>query len=528
MANALTKLPSRILESFKKMSKSQKTRIIVLAVVIIVIIIAASVFLNQKNYTVLYSGMEPSEAGQVMSTLTEMGVDAKAEGTGTILVADDQADSVRMQLAAQGYPSTGIGYDIFQNAAGLGVTEMEKQVYYQFQLQENLRQTINKMNKVEDSIVNLDLGEDSSYVLSDNKKPASASVMLTLKNGQKLDSGEVEAIAEMVSNSISGMQAEDVRIVDSQMNLYKAGGDTMEANVDSQMGLQTTVQKQLQDQVVNILRPVFGEKNVLAEVNVKLNFDDKKTESVAFAPPTEEGADGLIVSMKEQIERIGSEAEGSEAAGSMPGLDSNGSTSEYLAELEGDESSYYNIAREANYELNQTKTQIEEAKGKIEDLSVSVVINSNDAEDYTSEVAALVATAIGVSEDRITVQMLPFLEASENEEMQSAMELQQEMLSSAQSAATMRLVIVAVTGLVVLLILFMIIRMFRRSAVTPEGVEYLADEVIIPGAMPVQSDTEMNLDNLDSDDNKMSILEDYINKNPESVANLLRNWLNEE
>ncbi len=527
MANALTKLPSKILESFKKMSKGQRTRIIVLAVIIIVIIIAASVFLNQKHYTVLYSGMEPSDAGEVLSTLTEMGVDAKAQGNDTILVADDQADAVRMELAAQGYPSSGGSYDIFQNASGLGVTEMEKQVYYQFQLQENLRQTINKMSKVDDSVVNIDLGEDSSFVLAEDKKPATASVMLTLKTGQKLDSGEVEAIAELVSNSISGMKVEDVRIVDSQMNLYKAGGDSEAASMDTQMGLQSSVQQKLQTQVIGMLGPVFGEENVLAEVNVKLNFDNRTTESVKFEPPVE-GTEGLVVSMQELIEAIGSDYDGS--SGGVAGLDANGSASEYLAALEGDgNSAYYNISREANYELNQTKTQIEEAKGKIEDLSVSVVINSNGAEDYTSEVAALVATAIGVPEDKITVQMLPFQEAAQGEEVTSAMQQQQEMLNSVQRASTMRLVIMAVTGLVVLIILFMIIRMFRRTKEEPAGgVEYMADEVIIPGAIPVREEADVNLEDLEADDNKMLILEDYISKNPESVANLLRNWLNEE
>ncbi len=525
MANALTKLPSKILESFKKMSKGQRTRIIVLAVIILIIIISVSVVLNQKNYTVLYSGMQPSEAGEVLSTLTEMGVDAKAQGDDTIMVAEDQADSVRMQLAAQGYPSSGSNFDIFQNASGLGVTEMEKQVYYKFQIQENLRQTILKMSKVDDAVINLDLGEDSSYVLSNDKKPATASVMLSLKNGEKLNSSEVEAIAELVSTSISGMSTDDVRIVDSQMNLYSLGGDSETANVDTQMGLQNNVQQQLQSQVISLLTPVFGEQNVLAEVNVKLNFDNKVTESVEFEPPAS-GTEGLMVSVKELVEAIKTDG----GTGNVAGIDANGTASEYLAALESDpNSSYYQVSQEANYELNQTKTQIEEAKGKIEDLSVSVVLNSNGAEDYTEEVKQLVATAIGVQEDRVTVQMLPFQEAVDASDVSSAMELQQEIMNNAQNAATTRLMIIVATVLVVLIILFMIIRMFRKKTEPEASVEYLADEVIIPGAIPVQDEpVEVNIEDLEGEDSKMSILEDYINKNPESVANLLRNWLNEE
>jgi flagellar M-ring protein FliF len=69
-----------------------------------VILIAASVFLSQKSYTVLYSGMDPSDAGEMLSVLEDMGIDAKAEGSNTILVESSQADTVRMQLAAEGYP----------------------------------------------------------------------------------------------------------------------------------------------------------------------------------------------------------------------------------------------------------------------------------------------------------------------------------------------------------------------------------------------------------------------------------------
>ena len=77
----------------------------------------------------------------------------------------------------------------------------------------------------------------------------------------------------------------------------------------------------------------------------------------------------------------------------------------------------------------------------------------------------------------------------------------------------------------VLIILFMMVRTFVKKPEPAPSMEYMADEVIIPGA-PVQED--LTLEDLEAEDSKMSILEDYINKNPESVANLLRNWLNEE
>ena len=528
MANALTKLPSKIYEAFKKMEKGQKVRLIVLIAIIIVVLVVASAVLNQKNYVVLYRGLAASEAGEVLGMLSEMGVDARTEGADTILVEESVVDTVRMQLAAEGYPSSGLNYDIFQNAAGLGVTDMEKQVYYQFQVQENLRRTIMKMSKVEDAVVNIDLGEESSYVFSSKTQAATASVLLELRGGQRLNADEVEAIAELVSKAVAGLELENVRIIDSQMNLYSPGAENEIESLSTQMGLQASVQQRLQTQVINLLKPVFGEKNVLAEINVKLNFDSKIVESVEFEPPAD-GDEGLVVSIKELVEAIINDVDGGVA-----GIDANASASEYLGLLDGDNNAvYYNISREANMEINETKTLIEQAKGQIEELSVAVIINSEEADDYTEEVVGLIATAIGVDRSLITVAMLPFLPAEEADEIQNAMVLQQEMLSSIQSAETMRLVIILVAALIVLFFLFAIIKMFVKAnaPVAAQGsFDYLVDEDAVPsgGVQPMPSFDDIRIEDLDKTDNKLQILEDYIGKNPESVANLLRNWLNED
>lgn len=525
MATALKKIPTKILDSFKKMSKGQKVRLFVLIAVIIILLVVVSVFLNQTKYTVLYTGMEPSDAGDVMTVLNDMGVNAKAQGSDTILVDENVADSVRMELAAQGFPKSGVNYDIFQKASGLGVTDMEKQVYYQFQIQENLRQTILKMDKVDDAVVNIDLGEESSFVLSGDKTKPTASVMLTLKNGQELGSGEVKAIAELVSTSISGLAAEDVRIVDSQMNLYNANGQDEMGNADSHLALQNVVQQQLQEQIVNLLTPVFGKKNIRAEVNVKLNFDSKKTESVQFEPPAD-GTEGLVVSMSELVEAIANDEDGNVA-----GIDANGSASEYLANMgENDNAVYYQASRDANYEINETKTQIEEAKGQVEDLSVSVILNEDEVDDYSDEVKELVATAIGVDEERITVALLPFMSMDEASGMDSALEAQKQILATMESASTKRTLIILATVLAALVFLFLIIRMFRKPKeveAVEGGFDYMADEEIMPEP-PRPSFDDIKLEDFEKTDNKLQILEDYISKNPESVANLLRNWLNED
>ena len=525
----------KIVEFFKKMPKGQRIRLIILVCVVIVIVAAVTTFLNQKNYSVLYSGMDPKDAGDVLTVLEGMGVDAVAKGDDTILVESSQVDKIRMQLSAQGYPESGFNFDIFQQASGLGTTDMEKKVYLKFQLEANLRQTIKKLDKVEDAVVNLNLSEDSPFALSNDNKPASAAVLLTLKNGQKINNNEVRAIGELVAKSVSGLKLEDVRIVDSQMNLYKIQDEDETENVGTQLELQQTVQKSLKDQVLSLLNPVFGEGKVLAEINVVLDFDKQTSESQVFTPPVEGSNEGIAVSMQQLAETVKNGT-----AGGVSGVSGNTGTPQYPATVSADPNSVYNkITQEANYEINETKTQIEKAKGQIKDLSVSVILDSSDnTDDYTDQVKSLVANAIGVSADKITVEMLAFKKL-ENTEVADAMTQQKELLSSAQNAETLRLIIMAAAALIVMLILLAIVKTMRKKKAEPEAamamaamsdeelpqtstMEFVAgEEEIIPE--PVALDV-----NFEAKDTNLSQLEKYIDKSPESVAQLLRNWLSED
>ncbi len=539
MPDFLKKTTDKILGYFKGLEKGQRTRFFVFTTLAIVILIAASVFLNQKSYTVLYSGMDSADAGEMLGVLEEMGIDAKAEGSNTILVESAQADTVRMQLAAEGYPKSGFNFDIFSNASGLGMTDMEKRVYYQFQLQDNLSKVIKKLDKVDDAVVNISLAQESAFVLSENEKPASASVLLKLKENQSISPGEVRAIAELIAKSVSGLSVDDVRIVDSNMKLYTLEDEDAYSNLGTQLELQQQVKQTLQQQVISLLAPVFGEKSVLAEVNVTLDFDKHTTETVAFSPPVEGSTEGLAVSMKELAETVKGDS-----AESVAGIDANGanSTTSYPELTDGEDSVYNKVSRETNLELNETRTKIENAQGRIRDLSVAVVIDSSDMEDdYRENVRSLVANAIGVANDRVSVEMLPFLKldnASENQDVVNAFNDQKDMMDIASRASTTRLLILAgaaVLSFVILIVAMLSLRkknepvyeaevgsMFDYTSgedVFPESISDLLSQQASPGAISEIKDVQ---------DANLAQLGDYVERRPEAVAQLLRNWLSDE
>ncbi len=529
MGKTIQNFRAKAQQFFSALSKGQKFRLFFLTLTVLVIAVFLYFFVSYKPYSVLYAGMNASDAGDVLSVLEEMGVDAKVEGSDTVLVQSDKVDEVRMKLAAQGYPESGYNYDIFMKASGLGTTDYEKKVYLQFQLQENLRKTILKLNKVEDAVVNINLSEDSAFVISQNRKSATAAVMLTLRDGSTISSDEAKAIAELVCKSVSGLAVENVRIIDSKMHLYSLDDATGTQNVGSQLDLQTTVRNNLQKQVLNMLSPIFGDGSVLVEVGVTLNFDTTITESVVFAPPVEGQTEGLVVSMSELAEVI--QNYGTSPATGTTGTSSNG-TDTYQSVVDNSGNAVYKkISKDANYELNQTKTQIESAKGKIEKLSVSVVLDSSaNSADYTDKVKKLVANAVGVSIDNITVEMLPFQKLEQNGGSAQSAAVQADLLKQAQKASLIRLIIIVGASFVGFLMLIFTLRSLfkpktaKRKKHSKKGV---VDEETVMEFIPQDSGIE-DFEFGTKEDGNLEKLGKYIDKSPESVAQLLRSWIAED
>ena len=135
----------KIGELFKKTGKKKIIIFSILLATAIILGIVGAIALNRVEYTVLYTGLDPSEAGTIKDLLDELGVKSKVSGTDTILVPKDKADVLRIELADQGYTQSGLNYDIFKSASSLGSTDFEQRKLKQYQLESNMRATISKL-----------------------------------------------------------------------------------------------------------------------------------------------------------------------------------------------------------------------------------------------------------------------------------------------------------------------------------------------------------------------------------------------
>lgn len=541
MGKFLSTTWAKLKETVEKMSKKMRILVIAAIVVIIVSSIVIAVALNKVNYIPLYTGLSASEAGQIASMLEEQGVDYKVEGTDKILVPEEQVNELRVSFAAQGYPQTGLSYDIFSGGSAFGSTDVETQVRLQYQLQENLRTTINSMNKIEDSIVIVNLPTKSSYVSSSNRTEASAAVMLSVTPGQSLTNIEARAIADFIMKSIPTLKLDNVSIVDSGMNIYDISDDAATSSPTAYSATQAALAEDMKgvltEQVLRVLEPSLGSGNVAVSVNLRLDFDETTVNSVEFAPPVADMREGLIRSSEVLHDALYSL---DDLAGGRVGTDSNGlSGTQYVYDEDGNGIATSDSLSEIyNYELNEVQTQIKKAQGAITDLSVAVVINSEvkNAETVLEQVANLVANAIGVDAEYISVAALPFVESAN---MTFAGYLQQNenmMKSLAKSDLIKTLCICGAILLGVVLLLVLLRKFFAPKPVVVEAEGAEDEDAEGEGG---ERSANAELDALDAELNATLLLnlqeqsaaskkiDELMRINPEIAVQIIRNWLSE-
>ncbi len=502
--------------------------------------------LNSTQYEVLYTNLSTSEAGEILQQLEDQKIDAKASGTDTILVPKDEVDSIRMELAAAGYPKNSTNLDILAQGSGFGLTEEDKTIYRRYQLQDDLQNAIKTFDSVTDARVSLNIPETSSFVIENQKQSASAAVLLTLKPGSALSAGNVQAIAKLIEKSVPGLQPEGISIIDSNMNVLNADSASDDLQATNQQEMEREVGERLKKQVLALLQPIFGVDQVLAEISVQLNFDQSTVDSVRFEPNAGSST-GIIAS----IDKIREASTQSPGTSGKAGTDSNGASTTTYPVTAVDDQVYEKNSEAIHYEINTIKEHLVKAQGTISRLSVSVVINDDGtaAANYTENVKKLIAAAVGVSADYITVEKMPFKGlATQGSTWTSYQKVQEKALQWQRT----RFYLLLGAGLLLFLVLFVSLVRFARGKSGRREIALAAGkdeeilelmpslrrepaEALAEATGPADADeaerqrTRVTMSMLtEQGADEKRIVASYFENNPELAASILRSWLAEE
>ena len=194
--------------------------------------VAAAIWLvmwsQGQNYTVLYGQLSERESGQVMDALTAAGIEYKLSPSGAVSVPESKVQEARIRLASQGLPqSDSMGIEMIQKESALGTSSMMETARYQSVLETELARTIVKVQGVQSARVHLALPKPSVFLRDAHK--ATASVMLQLYPGRRLEPGQVAAIVHLVASSVPELAASDVTVVDQAGTLLNSPDESAEA-----------------------------------------------------------------------------------------------------------------------------------------------------------------------------------------------------------------------------------------------------------------------------------------------------------
>ena len=270
--------------------------------------VAAAVWLvlwsQGQNYSVLYGQLSERESGQVMDALTAAGIEYKLSPSGAVSVPEAKVQEARIRLASQGLPqSDAMGIEMIQKDSPLGSSSMMESARYQSVLETELARTIMKVQGVQGARVHLALPKPSVFLQDAHK--ATASVMLQLYPGRRLEPGQVAAIVHLVASSVPELSATDVTLVDQAGTLLNSPDENSESAVSTrQLEYTHKLEESYQRRIVELLEPLVGAGRVRATVTADLdftvteetheNYDPQKTavRSEQTSSETRRGGDG--------------------------------------------------------------------------------------------------------------------------------------------------------------------------------------------------------------------------------------------
>src|ERR1700729_79910 len=270
--------------------------------------VAAAIWLviwsQGQNYTVLYGQLSERESGQVMDALTAAGIEFKLNPSGAVSVPESKVQEARIRLASQGLPqSDSMGIEMIQKDSALGNSSMMESARYQSVLETELARTIIKVQGGQSARVHLALPKPSVFLQDAHK--ATASVMLQLYPGRRLDPGQVAAIVHLVASSVPELSANDVTVVDQAGSLLNSPDENAEAVASTRHFEQTRkLEESYQQRIIELLEPMLGSGRVRATVTADIdytvteetheNYDPQKTavRSEQTSSETRKGGDG--------------------------------------------------------------------------------------------------------------------------------------------------------------------------------------------------------------------------------------------
>ncbi|RPH26529.1 flagellar basal body M-ring protein FliF [Buttiauxella warmboldiae] len=543
-----------LMRLLERLRSSPKIILLITASVAISVIIALIFWAKTPDYSVLYHNVSDQDGGAIIAQLTKMNVPYRFKDNGdAIMVPAEKVHEVRLTLAQLGLPKGGaVGFELLDQEK-FGISQFSEQVNFQRALEGELARTIETLGNVQKARVHLAIPKPSMFVRE--QKAPSASVTVVVNIGHSLDSGQVNAITYLISSSVSGMNADNVTIVDQNGHLLTQRGS--QAMQTSQLNYTSEVEADYQQRIQNILATIVGRNNVKAQVTAQIDFTQNEQTAEQFQPNT--SPEKMAIRSRQSSEAVQG---GKSSVGGIPGALSNQPPAPSIASItqppvsdkEGAPGAKgvgtaektvitpipFNNRKDdtTNYELDRTLTHIKRSTGNIERLSVAVVVNYLPGKEgkptalsakQLEQINALVKETVGYSAargDSINIVNSPF--NTLDDEVAVPLWKQERFLSLLMSAA--RYLLIAIVAWILWRkavqpawlrnqeLILQRLELEKQARQAEIDANRLREESGARQKAELRVETEINSQNL----------RELADKDPRIIALVIRHWMNKE
>lgn len=470
---------------------------------------------SRPQYVELFSGLSPQDMLAVQSRLDQEGVPWKADAAGTsikvplqyrsdMLVEINGAGIVRSQ-------GTMPGFEIF-DSSNLMQTQFTQDVNLMRAKTGELQNLLGRYSFIRNAYVSI--AEAKEELFAENQLPIEANV--TIDVTRNLTEEQVKAVLNTVASSIAGLSKDHINLATTEGKLLKPLADSgFDSIASTKLDLARTARTQLKREAEAALKE-FGIRSV---VTVMLDVDN--TTKKETREKVEKGI--AVSSLKITNQSNNSEASPSGPAGARANLPADAQNAG------GETNSQTEKQQLTNTEPSRTTTITESTPGDVTVTGATAIVEGKYEDEVDEQGNAtgkkvykprdkkeldtyqnLVATAVGVSADKVMISDHPF-------------ELQQLAAATPAVAATaspFSFGAVQLDGILKILgvaVLFFVVRFLALRATVRKA--QMDDTVEID--LPKASAEELRKREIATEVERVS------QEQPEAVASLLRTWLSE-
>ena len=539
MMDQLIAIKDKILEFWNKYTTKQKTVIICVVLAIFFALVLLSYFLTRPVYTQLVT-LSGDAASEFDEQLEGEGIKFKKESNSngsTVFSVEQSAYSDAVLLMGKNKISSDEGMtweDALDNS--MVDSSEQRQTKATLAMQSSIRQGLMNFDGVEDATVYINRPIDDGTIYSE-KKETSVSAALKLAKSTEIKAETASALAQYLANAVGNATTDNIVLTDTTGTLLYGAKEenALGGAITSNAEFQTKLRNQFVKNTSEMLMKAGYDDVQIGSANIRLNMDEV-TELIKTYTANEGQDQGLY------SHSYNYKSTGTSGAGGIPGTDSNGDVTDNMLQGSGttntetvlDKYDYLpnetvqNIKREVGAvipeessiaivltQYNVVKEESLEEQGLLDDVSFEEYVAQNSAVtdlETPEELVQLVAAATGIANNNITIQVKqkPVYEAAEE---------------GSFSDNVTNFLMILLTVLIAGLLVFVIIR-----GTSPVEVTELEPELSVEDLLATTQESEKSLEEIEMGDKSETrvMIERFVDENPEAVALLLRNWINED